>query len=170
MIDLLIDTNVLIHLLRPTGSAEAGLTRQLLDWDRAGYICIRVPAVSGHEQGRSPDVLTEEMDTLGLSPDRLVDIVDLSDDLFNQMSLILGYHKAADAFDTLMVYTAFDHIHQGYDTSLITGDRNILRHAETLQSFGVPPIVSLRGAVNLHKAHFPLTKSPRFYLGIEEPI
>ena len=159
--DLVIDTNVLIHLLHPTGNAEAGLTRQLLDWDRAGHIRICIPAVSGHEQGRSPDMLATELDSLGLASDRIVDIDECSEAYLNEISAILGHRKAGDWYDALIVYTALDRIQQGHDTWLVTGDRNILRHNEILQILGTLPIVSLRGVVNRLKAHFPLTISRR---------
>jgi hypothetical protein len=157
--DLLVDTNVLIHLLHPTGNAEAGLTRQLLDWDRAGHIRLCVPAVSGHEQGRSEAQLSAEVESLGLSQDRIVDIAERSDRTLDEISAVLGHRKAGDWVDALMVYTVLDRMRQGHDTWLVTGDRNILRHAEILREFRVPPIFSLRGAVNQLKVDFPLTIS-----------
>jgi predicted nucleic acid-binding protein len=158
MIELLVDTNVLIHLLHSTGNAEAGLTRQLLDWDRAGHIRIVVAAASGDEQGRSPQQLESELETLGLSPDRIVDIAERSEAIVNEISAILGHRKAGDWLDALMVYTALDRLQQGHETWLVTGDRNILRHAEILQEFRVPPVVSLRGTVSKLKVDFPLTR------------
>ena len=155
--DLLIDTNVLIHLLHPTGNAEAGLTRQLLDWDRAGHIRICVPAISGHEQGRSPELLGAELDSLGLASDRIVDSGERSDSYLNEISAILGHRKAGDWYDALIVYIALDRIRRGQDTWLVTGDRNILRHNEILQVLGDLPILTLRGAVNKLKEFFPLT-------------
>jgi len=157
--DLLVDTNVLIHLLHPTGNAEAGLTRQLLDWDRAGHIHIYVPAISGHEQGRSPERLVSEVMSLGLSPDRIVDIAERSTRVLDDISAILGHRKAGDWVDALMVYTVLDQINQGHDTWLVTGDRNILRHANSLQTLGTLHIMSLRGTVNQLKVDFPLTIS-----------
>jgi predicted nucleic acid-binding protein len=157
VIDLLVDTNVLIHLLHPTSNAEAGLTRQLLDWDRAGYIRIRVPAVSGREQGRSTMQLESELESLELTPERIADVAERSDDLLNEISLTLGHRKAGDWYDALMVYTALNQIQRGYDTWLVTGDRNILRHAEILQELRPLPIMSLRRAVNQLKENFPLT-------------
>ena len=157
MIDLLVDTNVLIHILHPTSNAEAGLTRQLLDWDLAGYIRIRVPAVSGREQGRSTMQLESELESLELTPERIVDVAERSDDLLNEISLTLGHRKAGDRYDALMVYTALDQIRQGHYTWLVTGDRNILRHAEILQELRPLLIMSLRGAVNQLKVDFLLT-------------
>jgi hypothetical protein len=164
VIDLLIDTNVLIHLLHPTSNAEAGLSRQLLDWDRAGYIRLLVPAASGSEQGRSIAQLEFELEALGLPQDRIVDVTEHSDNLLNEISLTLGHRKAGDWIDAQVVYTALDHIQRGYDTWLVTGDRNILRHAEELQVLDALPIMSLRAAVNQQKADLPLTKI-RLYSG-----
>ena len=157
MIDLLIDTNVLIHLLHPTSGAEAGLTRQLLDWDRAGYIRIRVPAVSACEQGRSMDMLAAELDALGLATDRVLDVDNHADQAIVEINQVLGHRKPGDSYDALIVLTALTWAQQGQDTLFVTGDRNILRHAEQLQVLGVPSIVSLRGAVNRLKTNFPLT-------------
>ncbi len=157
MIELLVDTNVLIHLLHPTGNAEAGLTRQLLDWDRAGYIRIVAASASGQEQSRSPQQLVSELESFGLSANRIVDIAERSDRLLNEISAVLGHRKAGDWLDALMVYTALDRVQHGYETWLVTGDRNILRHAEILQEFRVPPIFSLRAAVNRLRVDFPLT-------------
>jgi predicted nucleic acid-binding protein len=155
--DLLIDTNVLIHLLHPTGNAEAGLTRQLLDWDRARHIRICVPAISAHEQGRSEAQLVAELEALGLSPDRIVDMGKRSDNLLNEISAILGHRKAGDWVDALIVYTALHRVQQGYDTWLVTGDRSILRHAKFLEVLTPLPILSLRSAVHKLKESFPLT-------------
>lgn len=166
MIDLLIDTNVLIHLLHPTSNAEAGLTRQLLDWDRTGYIRLLVPAVSSREQGRSIAQLESELESLGLSQDRIADVTEHSDNLLNEINLTLGHRKAGDWIDAQVVYTALDHIQRGYDTFLVTGDRNILRHAESLQALGTLPIMSLRRAVNQLKVDFPLTIARPNYEGI----
>jgi len=157
VVDLLIDTNVLIHLLHPTSNAEAGLTRQLLDWDRAGHVRIVVAAASGDEQGRSPALLADEVETLGLAPDRIVAINERSTPLLNQISEILGHRKTGDWYDALMVYKALDRILQGHDTWLITGDRNILRHVEILQELRPLTILNLRGVVNRLKVEFPLT-------------
>ncbi len=155
--DLLIDTNILIHLLHPTSNAEAGLTRQLLDWDRAGYVRMVVSTVSRNEQGRSPAQLASEVAALGLTQDRIVDIGERSDNVLNQISEILGHRKAGDWYDALIVYTALDRIQQGHDTWLITGDRNILRHVEFLKVLMPLIILNLRGAVNRLKVDFPLT-------------
>ena len=155
--DLLIDTNVLIHLLHSTNNAEAGLTRQLLDWDRAGYIRIVVAAASGGEEGRSPARLASEVETLGLARDRIVDIGERSDAVLNQIGEILGHRKSGDWYDALMVYTALDCIEQGHDTWLITGDRNILRHVKFLKVIMPLTVLNLRGVVNRLKVNFPLT-------------
>jgi predicted nucleic acid-binding protein len=155
--DLLIDTNVLIHLMHPTSSAEAGLTRQLLDWDRADYIRIVVAAASGNEQGRSSAQLASEVETLGLTPDRIVGIGERSERVLNNISEILGHRKAGDWYDALIVYTALDRIEQGHDTWLITGDRNILRHVEFSKELMPLTILNLRGVVNRLKVDFPLT-------------
>ncbi|MBI1279062.1 MAG: hypothetical protein GC179_13120 [Anaerolineaceae bacterium] len=157
MVDLLIDTNVLIHLLHPTSNAEAGLTRQLLDWDRAGRVRIVVAAASGNEQDRSSAQLVSEIETLGLAQDRVVDIVEQSNDVLNEISAILGHGKAGDWYDALMVYTALDRIQQGHDTWLVTGDRNILRHVQILTVLMPLTILNLRGVVNRLKVDFPLT-------------
>ena len=157
MIDLLVDTNVLIHLLHPTGKAEAGLTRQLLDWDRAGHIRIVAAAASGNEQGRSTQQLLSELESLGLSADRIVDITDRSERLLNEISAVLGHRKAGDWLDALMVYTALDRVQHGHETWLVTGDRNILRHAKFLEVLTPLPILSLRAVVNKLKESFPLT-------------
>jgi predicted nucleic acid-binding protein len=155
--DLLIDTNVLIHLLHPTSSAEAGLTRQLLDWNRAGYIRIVVAAASGYEQGRSPAQLASEVETLGLAQDRIVGIGERSERVLNNISEILGHRKAGDWYDALIVYTALDRVQQGHETWLVTGDRNILRHVAFLKEMMPLTILNLRGAVNRLKLDFPLT-------------
>lgn len=160
--DLLIDTNVLIHLLHPTSNAEAGLTRQLLDWDRVGHVRILLSAASGDEQGRSPVQLASEVETLGLAPDRIVEIGERSEGVLNQISEILGHRKAGDWYDALMVYTALDRIQQGHDTWLVTGDRNILRHVEFLKVIMPLTILNLRGVVNRLKVDFPLTITPKF--------
>lgn len=162
--DLLIDTNVLIHLLHPTSNAEAGLTRQLLDWDRAGYISIRVSVVSGYEQGRTLDMLTSEMDGLGLTSDRLIEWIERPDtnEMLAAINQVLGHRKAGDWYDALMVYTALDRIQQGHDTWLITGDRNILRHVEFLKVIMPLTILNLRGVVNRLKVDFPLTTTRKF--------
>ncbi len=159
MIDLVVDTNILIHLLHPTSNAEAGLTRQLLDWDRAGYISIRVSVVSGYEQGRTLDMLTAEMDSLGLTSDRLIEWIEQPDtnEMLEAINRVLGHRKAGDRYDALIVYTALDWAQQGHNTWLVTGDRNILRHAENLQVLWPLPILGLRGAVNKLKVDFPLT-------------
>lgn len=159
MIELLLDTNILIHVLHPTSSAEAGLTRQLLDWDRAGNICLRVAAISGHEEARSPAQLMAELEVLGLAQDRIVDTAQHSDTHLDEISAILGHRKAGDWYDALMVYTVFDFVQREFDMWLVTGDRNILRHVERLQTLGTLPIYSLRGVVNQIKTYFPLTKA-----------
>lgn len=159
MIHLLVDTNVLIHLLHPTGNAEAGLTRQLLDWDRAEHVRIVVPAASGHEQGRSWAQLAAELGALGLPLERVVSAEDVSGSLLAQINAVLGHRKRGDGLDAQIVCTAWSLAEQGQDTLLVTGDRNILRHADSLYTLGVPPIVSLRGAVNQLKQNFPLTIS-----------
>jgi predicted nucleic acid-binding protein len=155
--DLLIDTNVLIHLLHPTSNAEAGLSRQLLDWDRAGYVRVVAAAASGYEQGRSLAQLVSELKTLGIAQDRIVDISERSARILNQISEILGHRKAGDWYDALMVYTALDHIEQGHETWLVTGDRNILRHVKFLKIIMPLTILSLRSVVNRLKVDFPLT-------------
>ena len=159
MIELLLDTNLLIHLLHPTSNAEAGLTRQLLDWDGEGNICLRVAAISGHEEARSPAQLITELEVLGLAKDRIVDTAQHSDTHLDEIRAILGHRKAGDWYDALMVYTAFDYVQRGFDMWLVTGDRNILRHVERLQTLGMLPIYSLRGVINQLKTHFPLTKA-----------
>lgn len=157
--DLLVDTNLLIHLQHPTGNAEAGLTRQLLDWDRAGHIYIYVSSVSGCEQNRTLNRLLAEMDALGLANDRLIEWFERPDTggLIAQIDRVLGHRKQGDHYDALIVYAALDWARQGHDTLMVTGDHNILRHADPLQALGVPSIVTLRSAVNSLKAHFPLT-------------
>ncbi|MCA0456564.1 MAG: type II toxin-antitoxin system VapC family toxin [Chloroflexi bacterium] len=159
MINLLLDTNVLIHLLHPTGNTEVGLTRQLLDWDRAGHVRIVLPAASAHEQGRSWEQLAAELGTLGLPLERVLSGVVTSDSLLSQINGVLGHRKRGDNLDAQIVAAAWAFAEQGNDTRLITGDRNILRHAYALHALGVPPVVTLRGAVNRLKAHFPLTIS-----------
>ncbi len=157
--DLLVDTNLLIHLQHPTGNAEAGLTRQLLDWDRAGHIHICVSSVSGYEQDRTLDMLLAEMDMLALASDRLIEWIERPDtgDLLAQINRVLGHRKQGDHYDALIVYAALDWARQGQETLLVTGDRNILRHADQLQALGVPPVLTLRSAVKSLKLHFPLT-------------
>lgn len=159
MIHLLLDTNVLIHLLNPTGNAEAGLTRQLLDWDRAGRIRLSVSEASGQEQGRTVEQLATEVETLGLDFERIISVYQPSDmnGSLQQISQVLNQRKQGDQYDALIVYTALAWAQQEHDTLLVTGDRNILRHAEPLQALGVPPIVTLRGVVNRLKVKFPLT-------------
>ena len=157
MIELLLDTNVLIHLLHPTSSAEAGLTRQLLDWDRAGAVCLRVAAISGHEEARSPAQLVAELEVLGLAQDRIVGTAQYSDTHLDEISAILGHRKAGDWYDAHMVYTALNFVQRGFDMWLVTGDRNILRHIERLQTLGTLPIYSLRGVINQLRTDFPLT-------------
>lgn len=128
MIHLLLDTNVLIHLLHPTGNAEAGLTRQLLDWDRAGRIRLCVPDASGHEQGRTVEQLAVEVETLGLDFDRIISVhqpTDMNEPL-QQISHVLNQRKQGDHYDALIVDTVLAWAQQGHDTLLVTGDRNIL--------------------------------------------
>ncbi len=157
MINLLIDTNVLIHLLHPTGNAEAGLTRQLLDWDHAGYVQLCVSAVSGQEQGRTLEGLVAELAVLGLPPERVVSNEVAADSLLSQITSVLGHRKNGDSLDAQIVDTAWVIARQGHEMLLVTGDRNILRHADQLQALGVPPIVSLRVAVKRLNVQFPLT-------------
>lgn len=157
MINLLIDTNVLIHLLHPTGNAEAGLTRQLLDWDHARYIRLCVSSVSGHEQGRTLEGLVTELAALGLPPERVVSNEVVAESLLLQINGVLGHRKQGDSLDAQIVDTAWKLAQYGRDVLLVTGDRNILRHAEQLHALGVPPIVALRGAVKRLKVQFPLT-------------
>ena len=162
----MLDTNVLIHLLHPASRAEAGLTRQLLDWDRAGLIGLRIPAASAHEQGRSEQILKAELDALSLPHDRVIDGGEPSAAVFTRISAVLGKHKAGDRYDALVVCTALAWARQGYVTWLVTGDGNLLRHAVALQGLGVPPVITLRGAINRLKAEFPLTVARRYHEGL----